>query len=535
MLFLFLSPHLLSAQQETGLSACGSAEDFTEYTPLFTNDCFEVDDVQSNCTKVWVKVNVHFFLEDDCSGTLDPSGHDPATMEDAYEKADDLINNWFNSKLENNHQQWNQISMWGIDTVQPAQCNPIRYVLSGVHVHCNSTARDTGAYYLSYFINNFAVNPASEFNVFFVFWPGETSGQASYANKAFTTEDFTSGVFNHEFGHCAGLNHTHNLDGCADTPQIIFKVDFNCDGDKTDNFPSGLGSENTWRWCWSFITPPAPMDYDSNSVIDYADACDALCLVEPCCDSTYLNNNVMAYNKYQGSHGAFTSCQINKMLTTLSSQAYCDYLAQVGGECAPPMANIHVFPDESVSEDCSYCFQLAASSNEEEYKVEILTTSNTLIYNHGWKTGLAWQFCISRSPKYSNSYMHDLQPNTNYKLRLTLKNACDTESVEEITFRLPELPLGGCEVQPAPHEMTSVYPNPFTNSLTVEYDTEAPGSMDMYLFPAGSGSDILLSSEYISTPGSYQEVLNTSSVPTGTYFLVLSLDGAVISTTAIKI
>lgn len=545
MLFMLLSPYLLSAQQESGLVLCGNTEAAGELTS--SNDCFEVDEVQDNCDKVWVKMNLHFFLEDDCSGNLHPTlPHiDTSTVHTVYQKAESLIN-WFNLKLENNNQQWNQVTLWDIDTEQPAQCVPIRYALSGVYVHCNTTARNTTGQSVSYFKNNFSVDGSSEFNAFFVEWkPTSTldaTGQADgIPGIAFTLENFSSGVFNHEFGHCANLRHAFDEDFCDDNPRIRFKVDFNCDNDILDNFPGpapdyeGVGSENTWRWCWSFVTSPNPMDYDANGTLDYADACNAPCFVEPCCDSLYLNNNVMAYIGYNGSHGAFTACQITRMLNTLSGQNYCDYIEQVGGECPPPMANVHVSPIEDVSEDCSYCFQLMASMNETEYKVEILTTSNTLIYNHGWKSGEAWQFCISKSPKYSTSYMHGLQPNTNYKLRLTLKNACDTETFEDYTFRLPELPLGGCVVAPAPYEITNVYPNPFTTSLMVKYDAEVTGSMDIYLFPLGSGSDILLSSEYISTPGSYQEIMNTSSVPTGTYYLVLSLDGAIVSTTAIKI
>ena len=173
--------------------------------------------------------------------------------------------------------------------------------------------------------------------------------------------------------------------------------------------------------------------------------------------------------------------------------------------------------------------------NEEKYKVEILTLNNNLIYNHGWTPGAAGTFCISRNPKYSSAYMYGLQANTEYKLRLSLISPCDTETAEEYIFKLPALPSGGCLVETAPYVLTAFYPNPFVNSLTIEYDTEVAGKMDIFLFPAGSGNEILLSSEYVSQPGSYQEVLNTSAVPTGTYFLALSLDGVIISRTTLKI
>lgn len=541
MLFMLMNPYCysLAAQEDTGLSSCGNTESFTEFTSSSTNDCFTVNDVQSNCTKIWVKINMHFFVNDDCSGILNPIHPeiDTNTIRTAYQKADDLIN-WFNSKLENNHEQWNQISLWGINTVQPAQCNPIRYALSGVYVHCNSTARNTSGTNLPYFKDNFAVNLSSEFNAFFVEWIGTSGGEASYTNKLFSTEDFSSGIFNHEFGHCGSLGHVFDNDACTDTPRIRFQIDFNCDGDIADEFPLGLGDEDTWRGCFRHITERSPMDYDGDDDVDYADACNPPqnCLPEPCCKWEYQNNNVMAYSGYTGSDGAFTACQINRMLNTLSGSNYCSYIEQIGGNCPPPMANIHVFPDESVSEDCSYCFQLMASMNEDKYKVEILTMNDNLIYNHGWTPDDARIFCISRNPKFSSAYMYGLQANTDYKLRLSLISPCETEAVEEYIFRLPALPSGGCLVETAPqYELTGYYPNPFESSLTVEYDTEVAGKMDIFLFPAGSGNEILLSSEYVSQPGSYQEVLNTSAVPTGTYFLALSLDGVIISKTTLKI
>jgi len=533
MLFVLFNPCCLFGQEESGLISCGNAESFSALSPASLNECFVVEDIQSNCTKVWVKINMHFFLEDDCSGAINPtrSNIDTNTIRTAYQKADDLIW-WFNYKLENNHQQWNQIPLWDIHTVQPAQCNPIRFALSGVYVHCNSAARNTSGSNLIYFKNNFAVNLPEEFNAFFVEWIGSSGGQASPIYKLFSAEDFSSSIFNHEFGHCLGLGHVFDNDGCEDTPRMRFQVDYNCDGDVADYF-SQVGSESVWRRCWSLVTSPAPMDYNGNGV-DYEDACNAPCVVEPCCDSSYLDNNVMSYSGYTGSHGAFTACQINEMLTTLSSSNYCPYIAQIGGDCPPPMANVHVFPDEAVSDDCTYCFQLMASMNEAAYKVEILRMNDNLIYNHGWTPDKAGKFCIARNPKYSNRYMHGLQPNTNYKLRLTLRSPCETESMEEFTFQLPPLPNDDCLVETAPFELSAFYPNPIENSLTVEYDAKATGKMDIFLVPAGSGNEMLLSSEYLSQPGAYRKTLNTKGIAPGACFLVLSLDGVVVSRMALK-
>lgn len=56
----------------------------------------------------------------------------------------------------------------------------------------------------------------------------------------------------------------------------------------------------------------------------------------------------------------------------------------------------------------------------------------------------------------------------------------------------------------------------------------------MWLAPA-SGPDILMHSEYITTPGSFQKSLPTGSVASGLYYFVLELDGELVAETILKI
>lgn len=55
--------------------------------------CFTVQTIFDNCTKIWLRVNIHFFLDDNCEGTLDPLGNETISPEKAYEVAESLINN----------------------------------------------------------------------------------------------------------------------------------------------------------------------------------------------------------------------------------------------------------------------------------------------------------------------------------------------------------------------------------------------------------------------------------------------------------
>ncbi len=50
--------------------------------------CFDVNTIQQSCTKVWIRINVHFFVDTDCSGTIYPISSVPYSMERAYERAE---------------------------------------------------------------------------------------------------------------------------------------------------------------------------------------------------------------------------------------------------------------------------------------------------------------------------------------------------------------------------------------------------------------------------------------------------------------
>ena len=506
------------------------------------NHCFNVDSIQQQCTKVWLRVNVHFFLDDDCEGTLDPLGVENIPIEDAYETAEDIIKR-ANEALDNNYKQWVQIPLWGFapEDEKPEQCVPIRYALSGVYVWCNTTAKNTtgGAPY--WFQSNFGQYTDTEYNAFFVEWIGDATGQANgQPGNAFTAENFGASVFNHEMGHVLDLGHSFNDDMVDDTPQVGFRYDYNCDGDKIDNFSLGIGWEGEWRQCWDnlsrdFYNGNRYLDYDGDGAIDYPDLCDmaAPCLFYPCCSWDYVDNNIMAYSRYNECCAAYTEGQITRILENLSTDTYCKYIEEITSDCPPPMANIHILPTEADKDDCSYCLNLSASMHDEYYKVDFFKSNGDPLYTTGWLSGPANRFCISKSIRPPYNYNYGFQAGQSYTAKLTVENYCGDKTEEEITFLFEGV---GCDPEYPEQQVaiTNLYPNPFTNALQVDYETQKAGHLNLWLAPA-SGPDILMHSEYITTPGSYQKSLSTSSIASGVYYFILELDGELIAETILKI
>lgn len=480
---------------------------------------------------------------------LTPLGISNIPIDDAYGLAEDIITR-ANSALENNYVQWRQDPLWNIDPadVKPVQCVPIRYVLSGVYIWCNSVAQATSGSNPNWFQTNFGQNIDTEYNAFFVEWIGRSNGQANgIPGNAFTAENFGVSVFNHEMGHVLNLEHSFFDDGFDDTPQVGYRYDYNCDGDQTDNFPApGIGWEGTWRQCYDILTSSAPvygrsLDYDGDGNIDYQDLCslpdanDPNCMPYPCCSWNYINNNIMSYSRYTECCAAYTENQITQILENLSTNDYCDYIEEITDDCLPPMANIHVLPNEGSIDDCSYCLQLSSSMHDDYYQIDFYKDSGTFLYSTGLLSGPANRFCISKSIRPPYGYPHGFQPGGTYRAVFTVENYCGDETVEEITFTFEEVQ---CDEEDPAHRIAiiSKYPNPFAGSLQVDYKTEKAGHLEMWLAPiAGSGSDVLVHSGYIAMPGNYQQTLSTGQVSTGTYYLILSLDGETIAETVVKI
>ncbi len=534
---------IINAQE--GLTSCGTPETQPASIPESEkHHCFTVDDIQSNCTKLWLKINIHFFVEDNCEGSIFPGGVQYIPIEEAYKTAEDMINR-ANIELAENYKQWNQVE-WGIMNDKPAQCVPFRYALSGVYIHCNTAGMNTGgttANLNNFFQPTFGVNTDTEFNAYFVLHPSASGAANDIPGNAFSTSNFSTSVFNHEMGHVLRLRHSWVDDDVDDTPLIHFMYDYNCDGDLNDMFPSpGVGFEIQRRQCFFYFLddPDRSIDYDGDGTIDFDDYCnipDTSCARYPCCNWIFINNNIMAYSSYNECCAAYTEGQITRILENLSTDTYCNYIESISADiCPPPISNIHILPNESVDDDCAYCFQIGASMHDDYYKLDFYTTSGALQHSTGWRTGPAGRYCISRSVKYATQYNHGFLPGVQYRAVLTTENDCGEEAEESITFLLPQLPAHGCLADP-PRDITikNLYPNPFTENINLEYETTRGGNLNAWLIPDGAGSDILLDTEYVSGSHIATRTYNTQNVPDGTYYLVLDFDGFVIGSIVIKI
>jgi len=553
--FFFLATGTTLTAQSDEVWECGMpGATLPPQTLLQKNHCFNVNLVQQTCAKVWVRVNVHFFLDDDCEGTLYPINTVEIPIEDAYVVAEDWVNR-ANDQMENLYPQWVQIPLWNINQVKPAQCSPIRYALSGVYIHCNTNARNTTGSNVGYFRDNFGVNTDTEFNAFLVEWIGGATGEAdALGGMAFTSENLWHSNFNHEMGHVLDLRHTFDdpfIEGIDDTPNVRYRIDFNCDGDTNDNWAS-LGGENETVirkgiWCQpddcGAISGVVPIDYNGDGVIDYQNPCDSAliasgCLPEPGCSWDYHTNNLMHYGGYLECCGVFTEGQITRMLEYLSTPQGCEYKEVITDDiCLPPMSNIHILPTESTDGDCSFCFQIQASIHDAYYRLDFLRPNGALQYSTDWQEGPATEFCISNTFKYLNQYKYGFVAGVEYTAVLTIVNECGEEAVEEINFILPGLPQNGCSIVPDNDvEIKNVYPNPFIHSIDIEYKTDRSGNLSFWLIPRNTGgNDLLLAMEYVSAAGTYFKTLTTTQASSGMYYLVLELDGEVISKALIKI
>ncbi|MCB0593832.1 MAG: hypothetical protein H6557_13710 [Lewinellaceae bacterium] len=498
--------------------------------------------IQENCIKVWIKVNLHFFLDDNCKGTLDPLGIQDIPGDDAYKLAEDIITK-ANSALENNRKQWVQIPLWEIEPedIKEAQCVPFRYVLSGVYVWCNTVAQDTSGFAFSYFQNTFGQNINTELNVYFVEVPGNANGVAPWPNGiAFVVEHFGIGAFNHELGHVLSLPHSFDDDGLDDTPRVRFQYDYNCDGDTSDIFLAGIGGEMTWRQCYDNLLNDEvdydrSLDYDGDGTIDYPDLCNlsAPCEPYPCCSWNYVNNNIMSYSRYTDCCAAYTEGQITSVLERLSTEAYCNYIEEITEDCPPPMANIHVLSNEGSVDDCSYCLYLSASMHDDYYQVDFYESDGSFLYSTDFLSGPANRFCISRTVTPPYNYLHGFQDGETYTAVLRVENYCGDEAEEVLTFTFEAVE---CDEEDPAHRIaiTGKYPNPFSSTLQLDFTTEEAGHLEIWPVPAAGGTDVLAHSEYLDAPGSYQRSLSTGQVSAGTHYLALCLDGETIAETVIK-
>jgi hypothetical protein len=349
--------------------------------------CFDISQIISECIPVYVRTNIHFFLNDECGGELATAPYVSENLQayNAFSLAESLIDNAniffekMSANLLNLNYQWHSAEHGA--PITSNQCIPIRYVLAGVYVHCSTLDQDVTLTEGFSSFNDYEINPLSEINVFVSnFITGNGNGFANNVTNQACIENFTPGLFNHELGHVFSLNHTFVVDLCDDTWRYDWGWDSDC-----DTVDDVFGNK-----CWdsepSFGNPPNDLD-----------ACDEalFCTAHPCCDWTAQNNNLMTYSAwgYNGDYSALTPCQLNLMVTDISDNM-CDYVADVHDGCPPPSANIGILPTPSGQMDCPACFYLNASYNESIYSISILNSNGYPILETGEIEGEVGKYCI---------------------------------------------------------------------------------------------------------------------------------------------
>lgn len=489
---------------------------FPGYPVIASEPCFDIDSVQIKCTPVFINVNIHFFLDDNCEGNIATGNGVSENLNplNAFKLAEDYINNAnaFYETMSNNNQgldhQWNAEAHGAVPT--EAQCIPFRYVLKGVRIHCNSNEQNTNVIFDKF--NNFFTNSSSEINIFFSNVSGSANGFSYYNYYGVVVELFHLNLLHHEIAHALDVIHPFEIiEDCDDTWGYHWTWDRDCDG----------RADATNRNCWN----NAPM-YNG------LDACDTtlFCNPHPCCNDSIQSNNIMAYSSWAENPelAALTPCQIRTMLTNLAFNK-CEYI-QVGG-CPPPSVFIGTIPKPVGNNKCETCFYLDDSFNESAYEMSILRPDESVVIATNILQGQAKKYCIRPiSNKFGiPKWPLGLLSGVEYIMKLKVFNYCDDEDVTELKFTLPSPCEDYTEV---PNDtlytirVNQISPNPTNSFITVEYTTTNSGQLKVYGMNLNTSSVYGLvknSSEIASA--NQQFTLDISSWQTGVNTLIFEYDG----------
>ncbi len=480
--------------------------------------CFDVEYIQENCIPIYVNVNVHFFLDDNCEGTLATADYvdENLSAQNAFQLAEDMINDansFFETMSENingYNYQWNAEEN-GVEPTE-SQCIPIRYVLNGTYIHCDTEAQSAGG--LSD-VDQFEVNQDSEMNIFVSNVNDSTNGWGSNSSNQALVENFSPGLLNHELAHALSLGHTFWAnDGCDDTWDIEMEWDIDCDGT----------ADLIFDRCW-----------DSQPKYNGQDACDTdlFCESHPCCDWSNQNNNLMTYSGWAGNpnYSALTPCQLTRMLTDLAENM-CDYIEDIGC-CPPPKAFIGTVPNLDEEMDCPTCFNLASSFNENAYSIQITNHLGNIIRETDLIERQADKYCIAPQinkwgqPFWSNGFA----TGGTYTITLTVHNECGDSDTFDFTFTLPPpCSIIIKEEVPFPNEgitlfINNISPNPARNIIRIEYNSSTSGNLSIRGLHATSGYSYgILSTNNISAGDNQSTLIDVSSWNSGLNSILIEFE-----------
>lgn len=486
---------------------CAWQEDITNQQSSQAVTCFDVQDIIENCTPIYLRLNVHYFVDDNCDGEVQ---QELFQQEEVYKNTERMI------QLLNNEIKHNQKQVQSNLTNAP--CLPFRFVLTGVYTHCKSQAE--GEYNIINLNREFGVDRSNTINFYVAHSPFGASGigyswEHTGGAVRFNPEIWwTIGNLYHELGHIFGLGHTFNSDDCDDTPRMTFAWDKNCNGIIEWNPDKNMNEQNITCWGQLFpgTQPGEPGYYDGN--FNQIGDCDEAppCSPSPCCKSENIDNNVMSYSSNKS---AITPCQLAKILNFINNNK-CDLIEKIGG-CPPTKAFINQLPrDKADLYRCTECLIMEGSWDEESFELKIFEERNDakiLVYDSGNRIGIAGRFCYKTSNLYPG-YEYLLKPNTEYIAELKTFNEC-SQDFYTYKFRTNEANCGT-----ASFDEMDILNNPVNGNFSLNIRNQ--DETGIYIVRArniNTGISYTLSESLIVNHGNNLYHFDAYEIPTGVYRL----------------
>lgn len=424
----------------------------SDYTPAppVVEDCFGYDweTVYEDCLPAYLRVNFHYFLDDNCAGSVYNWRDDENDIfyNEIYVHAEDLVSE-SNAKLGNNEAQRGYEDFYQF-TRADAHYNPVRLLLSGVYVHCDSDAHESNAGLNE---TDYAVNEDEEINIFIRNIPTGGGSASLGSGSRMRLDRIHTGVLIHEIGHLLSLRQSWtDSNECEDLPNMRHVLDYLCDG-------SYVIDVN----CADINVPP----------------CEDICS-----EWGHISNNYMSYVG-NGLRTCFTPDQMTGSGTVLGMMTNlidnrCEQLEQIGpfgGSCKPPRAFIGQYPYAAVP--IATQLHMESSVNDFEHRIKFYkqsTSGETLYTDTGWEFGPAGVYTVALEnsiASYDFGFVAGI-----YRAELTVKNDCNQTHTHSDYFQLNNPRMVHSEVEEY-----------FMRQLKIKYSTDRDDEIEIYSINTFSG------------------------------------------------